>query len=612
MSIMKTPLFANRRVEFVAAVLVLAFSSSASAQFANFITVRADKLMDGNEELRFVSYNIPNLHYIEDNLAFSEPNPWRIADDFEIRDALFSIKQMGGKVTRMYVPSVRKAMDDTAIIRHVLGPGIFNEEAFKAYDEVLEAANQAGVRVIIPFVDNWWWWGGPKEYAAFRGKTGEEFWTDSLLIADFKKTVAFIINRVNTRTGVPYKKDKAILGWETGNELVCPFSWTKQIAAYIKSLDSVHLVLEGTNRGEVSDEALADPNIDVLSTHHYARPEESLALISAARAKAKNKKPYFVGEFGFIATADIRRIVDTVISEGVSGIMIWSLRGHNRDGGFYYHTNAYRWPGFPSGSAWDESSVIDLLREKAYQINGRTPEPVPPPEVPRLLPIQTPYKISWQGSTGAAAYLIERRLEDDGLWTVIAPNASDADARYRPLYCDTTAEIGKRYFYRIRAKNASGYSDLSEPMGPVVAQAQILIDEMGDETRTFEISGGVHFVTPQDVAKAKEDISRLEGGSGDYITYKLPGNILSVQLDFFATTEEAESGLAILSGSSKDAFSPLAVTRRIVRPLKNEYGFYTPVTILSDSVPPAQSYVKILLSAGCQLSRLEITYAATP
>ena len=64
--------------------------------------------------------------------------------------------------------------------RHVEGPGKFNEEAFKAYDKVLQIANKVGIRVIIPLVDNWWWWGGPKEYAAFRGKQKDEFRTQSL------------------------------------------------------------------------------------------------------------------------------------------------------------------------------------------------------------------------------------------------------------------------------------------------------------------------------------------------------------------------------------------------------------------------------------------------
>lgn len=598
------------RAQILSASFLLVFTGSAFSQFANFITARGDKLMDGKEELRFVSYNIPNLHYIEDNLAFSEPNPWRIADEFEIRDALLSIKQMGGKVTRMYVPSIRKESDDSVIVRHVLGPGLFDEEAFKAYDKVLEVANQTGVRLIIPLVDNWWWWGGPKEYAAFRGKGGEDFWTDSLLIADFKKTIAFIINRVNTRTGVPFKQDKAILGWETGNELVCPYAWTRQIAAYIKSLDSVHLVIHGTNSREISDDALADPNIDVLSTHHYTGPEESIAQITTAREKARGKKPYFVGEFGFIPTTDMRRIIDTVISQGISGIMVWSLRGHNRDGGFYYHSNAYRWPGFASGAAWDESAVIGLFREKAYQINGRVPEPVPAPDVPRLLSIESPYKISWQGSTGAAAYLIERKSDEDLFWKVIEANASDADARYRPLYMDTTVEIGKRYFYRIRAKNSSGFSELSDAVGPVRTENRMLIDEMGNVSKLFAKSDGVHFVAPQDESKAKEDNSRLEGGSGDFIIYKLPASVLSVQVDIYVTKQGAESDIQLLSGTSDEILSVLPCTRRVYRELKNEYGFYTPVTVLSGNIPPEQRFVKLVLAAGCQIGRVEIAYGA--
>lgn len=45
------------------------------------------------------------------------------------------------------------------------------------------------------------------------------FWIDPQVIADFKETIAFLVNRVNAHTGAPFKDDKAILGWETGNEL---------------------------------------------------------------------------------------------------------------------------------------------------------------------------------------------------------------------------------------------------------------------------------------------------------------------------------------------------------------------------------------------------------
>ena len=96
-------------------------------------------------------------------------------------------------------------------------------------------------------MDNWVWQGGRAEYAGFRGKTRDDFWTDPQLIADFEQTVQFILTRTNSYTGVRYADDKAILCWETGNELASPPSWTREIAAYIKSLDTNHLVMDGFN-----------------------------------------------------------------------------------------------------------------------------------------------------------------------------------------------------------------------------------------------------------------------------------------------------------------------------------------------------------------------------
>ena len=150
------------------ALLATVNSGCAQSTFENFVTRHGDKLMDGDKELRFISFNIPNLHYIEDNVPFEQTNHWRLPNEFEITDALLAIKQMGGQVARTYTLSVRKPGEDSAIPRHVLGPGKFNEEAFRALDKVLEVANKTGVRIIIPFVDNWVWWGGIKEYAAFR------------------------------------------------------------------------------------------------------------------------------------------------------------------------------------------------------------------------------------------------------------------------------------------------------------------------------------------------------------------------------------------------------------------------------------------------------------
>ncbi len=472
----------------VLALVVLLFTLSAgmTGQFKNFITTKGDKLMDGGEELRFVSFNIPNIHYVEDNFQFSTPNPWRLSNEFEIRDALMSIKLMGGNITRMYVLSVRKQGEEKDIIRHVEAPGTFNEESFRTIDKVLQIANEVGVRIIIPFVDNWWWWGGPREYAAFRGKPKEAFWSDSLVLADLKTTISFLVNRTNTYTGVKYKDDKAILFLETGNEMEPPtYDWTRQIAAHIKSLDTIHLVCQGTNSHVITDDVMNDKNIDIVSTHNYGHAAQNFPDIRTALGKTKGKKPFFIGEFGFIPVDEMKAMVDTVIANGISGIMVWSLRAHNRDGGFYYHENAYRFPGFATGSRWDEQAVMSLFRAKAFQINKQALTPIPVPKPPVILPIVTPNAISWLGSTGATSYVIERRDEESGVWTTIADSASDADIAYRPLYNDKTARVGKSYYYRISARSESGVSAPSEAYGPVTTDHVTFIDEFENDAALY-------------------------------------------------------------------------------------------------------------------------------
>jgi len=54
-------------------ITVLAFNVIAddNSTFKNFITVKGDKIFDGDKQFRFVSFNIPNLLSIADNMPFS-------------------------------------------------------------------------------------------------------------------------------------------------------------------------------------------------------------------------------------------------------------------------------------------------------------------------------------------------------------------------------------------------------------------------------------------------------------------------------------------------------------------------------------------------------------
>ena len=577
--------------------------------FQHFITVDKDKLKDGDKDFRFVSFNIPNLHYNEDYMKFDETNPWRLPDEYEIRDGLRAIKQIGGKVTRIYTLSVRKPGESEKIIRHVLGPGKFNEEAFKALDLVLKVADEEGVRIIFPILDNWWWWGGPKEYAAFRNKVASEFWTDTLLISDFKKTINFLLNRKNTYTGVLYKDDKAVLGWETGNELECPYLWIKQIAAYIKSIDKNHLVIQNSHVKIVDEDEITDPNIDVVSTHYYTNAETAIEAIKRNRENTRGIKPYYVGEFGFQPTNDMAAVIDSVISDSVSGIMLWSMRTHNRDGGFYYHASdkaCYRWPGFSSGNYFDEKNVEEMVRQRAYKIDGQTPPPLPVPDKPTMLPIETPFKISWQGSTGASFYTIERKTEGDSDWKIIADSVSDAVWGYKPQFSDTTVQIGKSYSYRIKAKNISGESDWSEAVGPVAVKYKILIDEFENDRKIFKKEGSFEFLTRQQLVQAKEDKNRLNGNEGDYIIYKIPGTVESFNVNFFMTGGD---GSTELSGSSDgENFIPLKATKQIFVPEQNEYKFFIGASYICNEIQSDYKYFKLVFGDGVQLCKVEASY----
>ncbi len=592
---------------------IILFSNYGFCQFNEFITAKDGKLLEGGKEYRFISCNIPNLHYVEDYLPFAETNPWRLPTEFEIKDALTAIKQIGGNVTRIYVISVKKPEDDAAIIRHVEAPGKFNEEAFRILDKTLEIANKTGVRVIIPLVDNWKWWGGPNEYAGFRGKTEMDFWTDSTLISDFKKTIDFVINRKNTYTGVAYKDDKAILAWETGNELNCPYAWTKEIAAYIKQNDKNHLIIDGAHyfrKNVILKESVDDPNIDILTSHHYAPPEVTLKEILKNKAIIAGKKPFFIGEFGLIKAPDMERIVDTIINNGIAGALLWSLRGRNVEGGFYFHEeyngySAYHWPGFKSGDSYDEKKVMNLIHAKAGEINKKEPIPLPIPEEPVLLNIKDPYEISWQGSTGAETYAIQRETGNSGNWKDIA-NTDDATYCYTAQFCDTSAQIGGEYYYRVIASNQSGSSKPSNIVGPVKVTYKKIIDEMEDFSKIYTKEGASKLLSLEELRKAKEDRSRIKGADSSYIIYYAPEAINEIKVNMLASADSSK--LSFFAGASIDNLIKIEVPAKTYTSGKNEYGFFTPVSYSDGNLPAGVKYLKIVFEGDAEIGRTEITY----
>jgi hypothetical protein len=599
---------------------VFAHGSSSAPAFEHFVVRKGDRLFEGDQEYRFVSFNIPCLHYIEDDMRFDEPMPFRFPDPYEIDDALKTIQIIGGRVARTYTLSVRRKMDwDTRSV-HVTGPGQFNEAAFVALDEVIASANRHGVRLIIPVVNGAIWWGGHGEYAAFRGKKADAFFSDPELIADFKLTLDFLLKRVNTVTGVPYREDKAILAWETANEIGSPIEWTREVTAYMKQLDPNHLVIDGCYYRDgteplLREESVENPFVDFVQTHHYEKdPAQIIRNIRRNAAMAKGRKPYHIGEVGFLSTAATGAVIDAAMELDLSGVLIWSLRRHYRDGGFFWHHEpglggdffkAYHFPGFSSGAAYDEKALMTLIRNKAHEIQGLTVPALPVPEAPVLLPIAHVGAISWRGSAGASRYVVERAASPEGPWTTLTREASDADAQYFPLFNDETVTPGTKVFYRVAAANDSGVSDYSGVVGPVEVQNRVFIDDMRNLYRAFDRIGKPR-IDSSKARKFKEASFRIAGAAGDGLVYYVDGNIAAVRI--FAFSEGPDCAIEASVGADLEQLKPVALNSRSFPGSEDFYGYWVPHLMEAEFGPSDGAYLKLIFQNELQLSRIEIEY----
>lgn len=596
-----------RRLLLVSVALVI-FVSSTQA-FEHFITARDGRLYEGSQPFRFLSFNIPNLTYTEDDMRFTQVNSFRWTTAYEINDALATIHQMGGRVARSYVLSVAKTNDPVGMPRHILGPGKLNEQAMVVMDEVLASANKHDVRLIIPFVDQWNWWGGIAEIAAWRGKTADEFFTDAQVMADYKAIVALVLNRVNTKNGVPYKEDKAVLAWELGNELKAPAAWVREMAPYVKQLAPKQLVAESYFTGN------DNPGVDIVQDHLYqGDPAKMIPVIQESAQRAKGKKVYLVGEFGFISTEGMRAIMDTIIADAdICGGLMWSLRFHNQDGGYYWHHEpyggdffkAYHWPGGPAGAAYDEERFMKLVRTKAFEIQGKPAPPLGVPAAPDFFNVTDGGIANWRGATGAASYDLQRADQPAGPWRTVAWQVTADATQYHPLTVDEFTQTGRAYFYRLLACNEAGTSEPSKIFGPLTMRCRTLVDEFQNSFLIYRKDGQTE-LRSNDARNYKEDCQRLWGTNGAWIAYQVTGKIKAVCVSAF--DEKGEAGLGFYAGVGGTNGVKLPARSETFFAGKELYNYRAPRLYTLDTIPNDASGLSIAFEKETQLSRVEIEF----
>ncbi|WP_022767569.1 carbohydrate binding domain-containing protein [Butyrivibrio sp. NC2007] len=488
------------------AYTVAAAEPPGNAGFSNYITVSGTKLMDGENELRFVSLNYPQA---------TSDTPWEHAN------AMKTFRAMGGNVTRTYtIPVFNGQNSATAYVTGVDNEGnlTFNEDALNMLDDVLAKANQYGIRVIVPFVDHWHWIGGMDGYVWLAGESDGKapsqsgfqdwawrFYSSEKCMDLFKQMITHLLNRTNSVTGVMYKDDPAILCWETGNEIGNRSqverdeelsAWTNEVVAHVKSIDSNHLVLDG--RMSMSPKSLSADNLaDILGAHYY-EGNYAQRCEDDTRDAHNAGKPFILGEFGAKVTAQpCIDVFQKGIENDTNGIMMWSLRAHKDGFGYYFHNEdgywaSYHWPGFEAGNYYGETEIIRSIYAYAQIVNGKAssyeeakniPIPAPEDEEAPLLYSENGTShdssfaggsvgdIKWRGVVGGAWYEIQRAegsvtdQNSDAFMTVAGEedyiydsgrNWEDKAHDCIAGYHDETALDGLTYSYRIRACNESG------------------------------------------------------------------------------------------------------------------------------------------------------------
>lgn len=338
----------------------------------SFVQVQNADFVIDNESFRLVGTN-----------AYYLPNYEKLNPDVVDR-ALNLFQETGVNVVRMwgfydgYDCGYSKEDPSENVIQ--TAPGVYSEEALQDLDRVIAKGKERGIRFIIPFINFWDQLGGVCQYNTWAGATDpstnmEFFLSNSQTQAWYRDYISMLLNRTNTVTGIAYKDEPAILGWQimnegrnSGKDAAILRDWYQDIARYIKSIDSNHLVSTGEEGFDEGTPAVysidqysntytlrakegtsyvlntAIPEIDFGNAHWYPseygfgstvnedmRRAQKAWLEDHQEIARKEGKPFIVGEYGFPGWSDERvtaiytELYEHAESIELDGSLLWQL-----------------------------------------------------------------------------------------------------------------------------------------------------------------------------------------------------------------------------------------------------------------------------------------------
>lgn len=448
-------------------------AKKASAAVSGFVTRSGSQLMLNGQPFR---YSGPNIYW----LALDE-NPVEYPTEFRVNNALQTAKEMGATVVRSHAAI---SFGCPKCIMPSLGT--YNETAFQKLDYAIKAAGDAGLRLVLPLIDQYdYYHGGKKSWTRWFGYpddgisyTGYEFYNKPEIISAFKQHLSVLLNRTNTYTGVKYKDDPTIMAWETGNELgwydnpTAMKNWTQSIADYLKSIDGNHLVMDGTYG--VKDAHLSISSVDIYSDHFYQWPAVGACckglsvtdLNTQANKVQTAGKAMVVGEFAWNLETygTLANFLSAIEAQpAIAGSNYWALFGQNDDYGYKVHNDGFTI--YYPGTTTDMRTKAQQLRNHAYAMRGITVPAAGVPDAPLITGHQASggkVQLKWRGAAAADKYTVERATAGaSGPWTVICNQcATDNDTPWT----DSTSVSGTAYWYRVKAHNLSGVAGSYSPV----------------------------------------------------------------------------------------------------------------------------------------------------
>ena len=333
----------------------------------SFVRARGSQFVIAGKPFRFVGANVSVMYRDEDRARMPE--------------TLLQASRAGIRVVRVWAsgeggpgdigPVGADAADWPRTHPFRWAPGKWNEEAFVHLDNVIAEAGRNKLLVQLCLA-NWWRdTGGVTQYLRWAGITDAAdekfpfginperamlFYTNDETRRLYREHIEKLASRRNTITGVLYRDDPNIFGWELINEAQAVTSrwperraWIAEMSAYLKSLDPNHMITPGEwgfRTAAERREWLADhllPHVDYCDVHHYPLPDRDVHVDSPgalrefinnrAAAAFSIKKPLVFGEFGmgvdghqgFSQVNWYRAFFESNVAAGAAGAMFWIL-----------------------------------------------------------------------------------------------------------------------------------------------------------------------------------------------------------------------------------------------------------------------------------------------